>query len=210
MSIDLQAGQSNHSGCFKGRILSASSYSPFRRVRWEQGRVSRQESLANMDPLVALEKCSPRFLTASPYPTIAPIKPSWYPEEARKQNKRPRTAGSSVSSPLPQDVQDEVMQLIGTAMHKHGFKLESEVACSQPQFSSIKQQQSGILAAGNFFCKLAGSYHTTSTSFFLLWPNGQLTQKCHNTQCSGKKASCGVWQLPPATARLLGVETKSE
>lgn len=186
-----------------GRILSTSCYSPFRRLRWQQGRVAKMESLANMDALKALRICSPRFATANPFPATAPVKPEWFPAEAFKASKRPRTVSASVSSQLPQDVQTEVTQLITTAMHKQGFKLDSEEAPVQPQFSSIKQQANGILAAGNFFCRVAGSYHSTSTSFFLLWPDGRLVQKCHNTQCSGQKVDCGVWQLPPETAKLL-------
>ena len=199
----MQARQKEHGGCTMGRILSTSCYSPFQRLRWESGKVSKMEPLANMDALKALQICSPRFPVAKPFPTVAPIKPEWFPEETFKAHKRPRTVSNSISSQLPQDVQIEVTQLITTAMQKQRFKLDSEEAVAQPQFNSIKQQANGILAAGNFFCKVAGSYHSTSTSFFLLWPDGRLVQKCHNTQCSGQKVDCGVWQLPPETEKLL-------
>ncbi len=167
--------------------------------------------MRDTDPLRALELCSPRFPTSKPFPTVAPIRPDWLvPQPINRGAKRPRPAGSSCSSALPQDVQDEVRRLVQDAMQQHGFKLPEEEAVAPPQLATIKAMDAGFLAAGHFFCKAAGAYHTSSTSFFMLWPDGRLTQKCHNTGCGGKRHDCGVWPLPPAIAAFLKGGAKAE
>lgn len=200
-----QAGQRGHGGCSSGRVYSQGFYSPFRLVRWQGGRVAMQQPLQDMDPLKALRLCSPRFPMARDPPTLAPVKPEWFPRHGPHRIKRPSAASAGAcSSPLPQDVQDEVSQLIHAAMCKEGFKLDSEEDVQPPQFTSIKQQGPGILAAGRFFCKIGGDYHHQSISFFMLWPDGGLIQKCHKTGCEGR-VGCGKWSLPPKTAALLSL-----
>lgn len=201
----MQGTQRQHSGCHLGRIYSTSIYSPFRLIRWKDGKVAMQDSLADMDPLKALELCSPRFPASAPFPTLACIRPEWVPfERDEKRAKRSRPQPASCASVLPDQVQNEVCELIQAAMQRSGYKLSSEAEVQPAHFSSIKQQGAGILAAGRFFCKVAGDYHSSSTSYFMLWPSGELVQKCHKTGCDGRRVSLGVFTLPPDTAALLG------
>ncbi|KAK9816124.1 hypothetical protein WJX74_005572 [Apatococcus lobatus] len=174
-----KGAQREHGGCHLGRVYSNSCYTPLHLIRWEGGRVTKQHCMRGTDPLRALELCSPRFPTSAPFPTVAPVGTDWL------------------------DVQDEVRTLIGDAMQQNGFKLPGEAGVVPPQLATIKAMDSGILAAGRFFCKATGDYHTSSTSFFMLWSDGRLSQKCHNTGCGGKRYDCGVWPLPKATAALM-------
>ncbi|KAK9827059.1 hypothetical protein WJX74_004950 [Apatococcus lobatus] len=170
-----KAGQRGHGGCVKGRVYSRGFYSPLRLIRWQGGKEVMRRPMDTVDPLKALQLCSPRFPMSRDPPTLAPVRPEWFPAQGGSRVKRSSAALSGTcSSPLPQEAQTEVAALIQQAMCQHGF-----------------------------FCKIGGDYHSQSISFFMLWPDGQLIQKCHKTGCDGQVVRCGKWPLPPGLAALM-------
>lgn len=186
-------------------MISDSCYSPHLYIRAKGDGSSLVRKAFPADAVTALQWCSPRFSTASPFPNLVPIKASLHGVDSKgTKPKRPRTAGpSACSSSLPEDVQALALQVITKAMRRHDFKAPSDADITEPEISTIKEWRGGILLAGQFFCKVSNSRHTHSTSWFFLKRNGQLTQRCHKTGCDGVFECPGRVAIPPTLARAM-------
>lgn len=206
--MHVQAAQRQHSGCTLGKVISTGSYQPALWIRWQGGKVTKRHCIRASDPLVALQRCSPRFSTAKPFPAVLPVAPEFLEAAlgssaavAKRRRAGPHTP-AACSSDLPQDAQQAMTQLVTKAMQQHSFKEADEAAVAPPEVTRIKAMGAGILLAGRFFCQVSGSYHASSQSYFMLMQNGTLFQKCHRDGCDGR-FDCGKVQVPAVLAAVL-------
>lgn len=191
----MQAARRQH-GCAFGKLQDARNYRPYKMVCWEEGVVTVHRSYAHqpIDPLSALRMTSVRYLGGAP--PVVPLKhpPACEPEAPEGKRQKVRhcsTAGGA--GELQGAHRDAVIRHAHDLIARDGFQGGGE-----PHLQSVKLSQGRLLVSGHFHCKLADRYHHSNRQFFVVRPDGTVSQHCHHNTCAGRSVPCTPLATDPA------------